>query len=181
MKERIAVFTLAFWAGLAVMVLGYDAYEHHQRRLVVLAALDPEVANVNLGQLKAIRGLLEDRLQNLEPEVRNLAPDLEPGSIEVVVFPQAAGQAASTYFVLVRCHDQGFSFTALDSREALAVDRAVREIKNSVKLFLALRRQHLIRPGQLVAGAVFLNKKTRNAGNSNCYCFLASFKNCSSL
>lgn len=138
------------------MIVGHDAYERRQHRLVVLAALDPEVTNVNLSQLKAIRGLLEDRLQSLEPDVRSLAPDLEPGSIEVVVFPQSAGQTTSTYFILVRCHDQGFSFTVLDNPGlAQAIDRAAMEIENSVKLFLRLRRQHLARPGQLVAGAVF--------------------------
>lgn len=156
LKERIAVFVLAFLASLTVMFVGYDAYEHHQRRLIVLAALDPGVTDVNLAQLKTIRNLLEDRLRTLEPDVKRLAPDLKPGSIEVVVFPQTADRQATTYLILVRYHDQGFGFSVLNSREAATIDRAVVEIENSVKLFLKLRRQYFItRPGHRVAGAVF--------------------------
>lgn len=156
LRERIAVFVLAFLASLAVMFVGYDAYEYHQRRLVVIAALDPnEITDINLNQLKAIRGVLENRLQGLEPDIKQLAPDLEPGSIEVVIFPQATDQITSIYLILVRYHDQVFGFTVLNNREAAAVNQTVMEIENSVKLFLTLRRQHLTRPGQRVAGAVF--------------------------
>ncbi len=158
---KIAIFASAFLAGTLILVLGFEAYERHQQPLVVLAAFDPEATGINLPELKSVRALLETRLRSLETEVRAQAPDLEPGSLEVVVFPYSK----AAYLALVRYHGRAFGYTVMDRGDLVrSVRRAAFEIRTDIALFLAFRRQQQQRPGQVTAWAFFLKQNPLSAG-----------------
>ncbi|MCL5774818.1 MAG: hypothetical protein M1333_01235 [Patescibacteria group bacterium] len=154
---RTATFVCFLLFGLLILTLGYDAYDRRQRRLVVFAAIDPEVRDINLPELKTVRGLLESRLQDLDANLRINVPDLEPGSLEVVVFPYSEAGAKAVYLVLVRYHGEAFGFTVMDNPDlARAAETAAFDIRVDIARFLAFRRHELQRPGRLTARGVFV-------------------------
>ena len=155
---KTAIFASAFLAGMLILVLGFEAYERHQRPLVVLAAFDPEATGINLPELKTVRALLETRLRSVDNEVRTEAPDLEPGSLEVIVFPYSK----TAYLATIRYRGRAFGYTVMDRGDLVrSIYRAAFDIRADIALFLALRRHEQQHPGRNLAWVFSLKNKTR--------------------
>ncbi len=154
---KTATFVCFLLFGLLILTLGYDAYDRRQRRLVVFAAIDPEVRDINLPELKTVRALLETRLRDLEKTIRNNVPDLEPGSLEVVVFPYPEAGRKTVYMTLTRYRGEAIGFTVLDNPDlSRAIEAAAFDIQTDIARFLALRRHELQHLGRLTARGAFV-------------------------
>lgn len=154
---KTATFVCFLLFGLLILTLGYDAYDRRQRRLLVFAAIDPGSPNINLRELRGLRDLLERQLKGLDKEIRRACPELEPGSLEVVVFPYSNPGSPPTYLALVYFQRHALGFTVMDDEDLQrAAEKAAFDIRVNVALFLAFRRHELQRPGQLKARGVFV-------------------------